>query len=408
MRIQLISIVFPPDAVSTAQLLGEIADDLSSFGHDISVLTTSPHYNSDEQAARIQPITWNRSGILGQSRRGDVQIEHVRMSSKSGSVAGRVLQWLWFHVAVLGRVRASGPDAIFIVSPPPTLALAASLGFMGRKPRIVLAVWELYPDILVALGHLKPGLLLNALRQIERLTYKVVDHVAFISDAMRKKAIQNHDYLSNYSSVVPTFADTSQLHPVRRPSNLRIQLGLESSKVVGYGGNLGPAQDLTSLVEAARLLATSDPDIHFVLCGAGSLAEELREQAHDLANVHFTGQLPFEVVNDMYSTFDISVVPLAAGIDGEALPSKLYRSLACGVPVLAVATADSPLGVLVSTSGTGATASPGDAESLARTIVSMLDDGTLEAKSRAARQLAIDQFDRAAVTRTLEALLVES
>lgn len=40
-----LSLVFPPDGVSTAQLFGELVEDLVDQGRRVVVITTAPHYN---------------------------------------------------------------------------------------------------------------------------------------------------------------------------------------------------------------------------------------------------------------------------------------------------------------------------------------------------------------------------
>lgn len=409
MKIKILSIVAPPDAVSTAQLVGEIADDLKAAGHDVSLLSTEPHYNHDGQALEGQPITWTRIGVSGQSCIGAVPVTHVRMSKKSGSKVGRLAQWLRFHAVAAAKIARSDADSVLVVSPPPTLALVARMRLARPRRRVVLAVWELYPDILVSLGHVDGnGITLRALRMLEGFTYRLCDHIAFLTPNMQRTAIRNHPFISSRSSVVPTWADTATLCPQPRPTPLRLELDLAEHFVVGYGGNIGPAQDLTSLVEAARILERSHQRISFVICGDGTMSRALRELAAGLRNVHFTGQLSFDRVPEMYSTFDVSVVALADGVAEEALPSKLYRSLACGVPILGIASVGSPLEQIVSRLRVGRASPPSSASALAEVIVAMAEDPDHSDIANHARVVAVDNFDRREITGEFVRLLQDS
>ena len=56
-HVLILSLTFPPDNVSTAHLMGEMASDLVSRGHQVTVLTTRPHFNRDATAEEIQPST---------------------------------------------------------------------------------------------------------------------------------------------------------------------------------------------------------------------------------------------------------------------------------------------------------------------------------------------------------------
>lgn len=405
MRIVVVSIVAPPDAVSTAQLVGEAASDLALLGHDVTILSTEPHYNEDVEAAKTQPIVWRSRRLVGTSSIGPVSVEHARMSAKSQSKVGRLAQWCWFHCIVIARLRHLRPDAVLTVSPPPTLSLAVRIATIGRQCRSVLAVWELYPDILISLGLVKAGSAqLWVLRVIERMTYRSVHHVAFLTSGMRERAVEN-GCQAEKSSVVPTWADTELFRPIERPTNLSRELGFENKFVVGYGGNLGPAQDLSSLIRAAARLEVSHPNIQFLLCGDGSEAEQLQQQAKDLRNVHFTGQLPVQRSTEMYSTFDVSVVALAREVGNEALPSKVYRSLACGVPLLAIADHSAPLTKLVRDSHSGAHCPPGNPAELAKTISAMAEDPLHQVQGQAGRRVAQERFSRRTITQQLEHLL---
>lgn len=405
MKVTILSIVAPPDAVSTAELVGEVAADLAAAGHEVNVLSTAPHYNVVERLRRKQPIRWRRSSVFGRSKFEGAEVLHARMLSKAHSRVGRVTQWAYFHAAVAVHLLHSTADAIFVVSPPPSLALVAARAAVGRR-RVVLAVWELYPDILATLGHIeRESSGFRLLRRLEGATYRACDHVTFLSAGMRAQALASHPGLAERSSVLATWADTDRLTPGPRPSALRVALELDDQFVVGYGGNLGPAQDLGILIEAARILKGSAPRIHVLICGSGSEDAELRASAEDLSNVTFTGQLDSEQVSDMYSTFDCSVVALAQKVAGEALPSKVYRSLACGLPLLAITDQGSPLDQLVRTFDVGVSSPPGDPAKLAQTILSLAEYGPITNVQHHVREVATTHFGRRSATARIEQLL---
>jgi colanic acid biosynthesis glycosyl transferase WcaI len=49
-NVLILSLFFTPDGVSTARIMAELAVDLERAGHDVSVITTQPHYNRDAEA----------------------------------------------------------------------------------------------------------------------------------------------------------------------------------------------------------------------------------------------------------------------------------------------------------------------------------------------------------------------
>ncbi len=46
-HVLILTVVFPPDNVSTAHQVGYIAQDLSAAGHRVTVVTTTPHSRPD-------------------------------------------------------------------------------------------------------------------------------------------------------------------------------------------------------------------------------------------------------------------------------------------------------------------------------------------------------------------------
>src|SRR5215470_10953460 len=51
-HVLIVSLVFTPDTVSTASLVGEMAEGLGARGHAVTVLTSMPHYNAGPDAQR--------------------------------------------------------------------------------------------------------------------------------------------------------------------------------------------------------------------------------------------------------------------------------------------------------------------------------------------------------------------
>src|SRR5689334_4152801 len=100
-RVLMLTLVFPPDGVSTAQIIGELSADLRRAGHDVLVITTAPHYNYDEAAATRQPLSRRWGGLLYESHYHGIPVLHLAMPRKNASVIRRLLAWMQFHVLSL-------------------------------------------------------------------------------------------------------------------------------------------------------------------------------------------------------------------------------------------------------------------------------------------------------------------
>lgn len=96
---------------------------------------------------------------------------------------------------------------------------------------------------------------------------------------------------------------------------------------VTYIGNIGIAQDLETLVEAAKQL----PHVLFKIVGTGIEYEKIQNlvSVERISNVEFTGRIPWDNVKDYYDNTNILYAQLTPDFAG-AMPSKLYEYLSTG------------------------------------------------------------------------------
>jgi len=138
-NVLILTLVFPPDSVSTAQIMGELSMDLKKMGHTLTILTTSPHYNRDIKAEQSQPLQNHWGRLLRKSDFHGIPVYHTIMPRKGKSVPLRLAAWVRFHVisTFAGIVSISSPDIIISPSPPLTIGLSAwLLGAFYRIPFI--------------------------------------------------------------------------------------------------------------------------------------------------------------------------------------------------------------------------------------------------------------------------------
>jgi hypothetical protein len=73
----LLTLVFAPDGVSTSVLMSELALELQTLGHEVTVLTTTPHYNVEPEARAQQPLTRRWGGLLYESNYQAISVYHA-------------------------------------------------------------------------------------------------------------------------------------------------------------------------------------------------------------------------------------------------------------------------------------------------------------------------------------------
>ena len=101
-------------------------------------------------------------------------------------------------------------------------------------------------------------------------------------------------------------------------------------------------------------------------------------------------------------------MPLAANSGSEAVPSKVYRIMACARPVLALADQNSDLAELIGLARCGKVVPPGSPESLAQAVRdAMRSPSECAAMGLAGRVHVVAHYSRKSISGRYEALVRE-
>ncbi len=138
-------------------------------------------------------------------------------------------------------------------------------------------------------------------------------------------------------------------------------------RIVGSAGRLSPEKGFGVLVEAAAIVARSDPGAGFIHFGDGPLRETIRRRIGELG---LEGRFVLAGLRDDLDRFlphwDLCVLPSFT----EGLPTVVLESYAAGVPVVATAVGGTPEAVADRVDGY--LVPPGDPIALARRILDVL------------------------------------
>jgi colanic acid biosynthesis glycosyl transferase WcaI len=407
-KITFLSLVFPPDSVSTAQIMGELAIELKRHGHDIIVLTTTPHYNRDLEAEQKQPLRNYIGSIIRKSQFHGIPVYHVWMPKKGPKIILRILAWINFHVvnSLVGSYILDKPDIFIVPSPPLTMGVNAWLLCLLHKSKFIYNVQEIYPDYAINMKAIRNKRLINILFWLENFVYKKATILTVISPNMADTLIRK-GVPKKKVKVIPNFADIDDLHPLPKKNLFSQQYGLHGKFVVSYAGNMGPGQDLDTFIDCASLLV-SHPEIHFLMMGDGMLRDKFKKRVQDsgLDNFTFLDYQPYSLVPQIYASSDLCLVPQSKEIINAAIPSKVYRIMACARPVLASTSPDSDLASLVNKANCGFIAASGSAQNLYEIIQSAEKDRErLYNMGESGRRYVIDNFSRQAVAEQYQHLV---
>ena len=397
LRILCLTQNFPPEIGAKAARLFELTRRLAARGHDVRVITAMPNYPTGKVFERF------RGRMRVEERIEGVQLVRTWLKpSNSARTFPRLVSYLTFVATSLlfGAPGMGRRDIVFIESPPLFLVLPGLLIGRLARARIVMNVSDVWPETALRIGLEMGRVPLMLLHRLERLGYEKSDLVTATTPRASESIAERFPHVP--TAVIPGGTDLELFRPSRRSNALRESLGVgEGDFLVGYCGLHGLFQGLEVVVRAAEVFR-SNPGIKFVLAGDGPTKVTLIElaTASGLDNLVFKAPLPRDEVGGLVASFDLALVPLAAALPG-TMPSKVYETLACGVPLIVSEGCEAA--ALVTGLGLGRAVPPSDVDALVDAIEDLLGDPEeLERIGRRARELA-KRYDLDEVARHAEA-----
>ncbi len=401
-RVLLYGMNYAPEIAGVGRYSGEIGEHLASLGHDVTAITTPPHYPGWAVQPGQAPNSWTHSLLAGVKVFRCPLYLHPKMSGWR-----RLLAPLSFALSsapvALWQILTRRPNVVIVVEPTLFVAPIAILAARMVGARTVLHVQDLEIDAAFAVGHMgKGGPMARLAYGFERLVLRGFDTVITIANAMSRR-IADKGVPADRIHVVRNWVDLDQIYPVPHASAYRAELGLQDDDfVVLYSGNLGAKQGVGLLIQAARCLE-DHKDIVFVIAGQGPMRPDIEAAAKTQNNIRLKDFQPEARMRDFLGVADVHVLPQERGAADLLLPSKLGGMLASGRRIIATADPETELARFLGTSCV--LTSPGDVSALAAAIIALKDapyssDQEAERLTRAAqlsKKTVIHDFAREAV-----------
>ena len=365
MRICHVTPHLPPDQAANALLPYHLGVWARERGDEVAYVAHPPR--AGEPAAAPGPVTWlppvARTGRLGRVLRVDALRAHRNYAKVLAPIVA---------AADLVHVHSNG-------------LLAETAGLVAGRTGcpVVLTLYG------TEIWHYRRKWPVDLFTRL----YRRAAHVAFYSRGLLDRADELGLSRPAASVIYPPVADSFVWHDGSTQQAERRRLGLVARNVLVNVKRLHPLAGHRYLLEALPAVLEAHPDTAVVICGAGTLRDELQREAGRLGvdrAVTFTGLVDNALVARYCAAADYFVLPSLL----EACPTVAVEALACGTPVIS---ADHPGGVELHTLfGDEVCLVPRrDSTALARAIIEHLH--ARRRTSAAAAEVLMREFRPAAV-----------
>jgi len=351
-KVVVVSQHYPPDPSTTAAIMAAIGERAA---REAGVLVLSGTAGSAAKAVAGKPAV----------------VEVKNWMPGKAALLKRALAELLFTIRMFAAllVKLRRGDVALTVPAPFMLPYAFAAAAKLKGARSVLIMHDLYPDVLIMAGLLKPqSIVAKAMRALNAPMFRALDAVVIIGRDTEKLLLRYGGMTSDKIRFIPNWATLERGvravdpdNPYRRPLSARF--------VVGLSGNLGFTHDPVIVFEAARLLRESR-DIHFLLSGWGIGFDQLRAMQAEarLPNVTLVDRVEDDQLETFLSAADVWIIPYRRNVAGVSVPSRFYNLLAIGRPVILVSEADAEAALTVTEHDVGWVVEPGRADELANTV----------------------------------------
>lgn len=378
---------FYPDLPGTAKIAKDLALGLAKYGCIVNVYTGTPAYSVAKDTSNqllTDEIRVRRSYSPNLSRSGNFR---------------RLLNTFLVAVSISFRLFWEKNNIIIVDSTSPFLLAIAPLVRLVKKTPYIVIVHDVYPDIAIKLGVIpKHSILASIWRTIYKIVYRLSSKIVVLGPNMSEIVSKDFDEKTKDKIIViPNWADESIIKPSSRyKEQLKKQFGFENLFIVIYSGNMGLTHDIETILKSANKLI-KNRELLFLLIGGGGQYDASVKFISDkgLGNVKILPYQPEDVFPKYLACSDVSLVTLAQGMQGLSVPSKIYSSLAAGLPIIGILDGVSEVANIISEGECGYVCEPGDVDTLVDSIQSLYcDEPKVEKMSANARREFEKKYSR--------------
>jgi glycosyltransferase involved in cell wall biosynthesis len=339
--------------------LTDICEELVKRGHKVDVVTDVPNY----------PMGKTYHGYEHSNNRHEVHngvgIFRTFTIPRHHNVIFRILNYYSYAISSTRFVKKLDGeyDVVFANQSSPVMMSSAAFKYAKlNKKKVVMYCMDLWPASLAAGGVSSTSLIYKYYNRVSAKIYCKADKILITSQMFREYLIKNHQVKKENISYLPQYAKSEF-------EISRIKTSISDSETIHllFAGNIGTAQSIPTIIQAAELLRSSK--IVWDIVGDGSELEHCQTLAKEkgLTNVVFWGRKASSEMPDIYMKADAFLITLTSDQNiSMTLPGKMQTYMMAGKPIIGAANGEIPR--VIQAAECGYCAKAGDAEGLANAV----------------------------------------
>jgi glycosyltransferase involved in cell wall biosynthesis len=282
-----------------------LAQEWMKDGHTISVITSTQSHVRVKTSEYTEKVT--EEFISG------IKYIWIKTRSYNKNGIGRILNILEFLKGVyflIPELKKEKPDAVIAAStylldafPAYKIARQAHAKFIYE----VRDLWPLSPMEIGGYSEYHPYIML--LRFAEKFVYTHVDVLITVLPCSKQYMVI-HGLNSEKFRYIPNGISLNELNDSESLDDSVKRIIPDNKFIVGFTGQFGIANSLSTLFEAASIIQFENPEIYFVIIGNGPEKDNLINLQNRLAlkNLIIINTIPKKQVQSVLSLFDICII----------------------------------------------------------------------------------------------------
>ena len=371
MRILVISQYFPPETGATQNRLASLVEGFKEAGHEVYAIAEKPNYPAG--------IIWDeyKGGAFKDGMHKTIPVVYTWIwEDRKKKFFTRIRFYLSFVVmAILACFRIKGKFDVVVASSPPLFVGIAGWAISRIKgAKYVFDVRDLWPDVAIAMGELRNKRAASLAKSVEKFIYRKAHGITAVTDSFCEdiqRMVGGEKMIRRFTNgTVPEIFEVNKSKVA-----LRQELNLSEKYYVLFAGNMGLAQGLDHVVDAANILQQKAPQVQFLFVGDGVRKANIatRSKELNLKNIDFLPRVPLKTAARYMNAADALLVPLGNNeIYKKFIPSKLFDSMAASKPVLL--SVDGEARKILKEANSGVYYPAENAEGLANAILTLIKD----------------------------------